>query len=268
MKEVNSIPTSQRDLTHWTQKIFPVFKFAIRSGYLSFEVKGAENILTEEPVLYAANHSSWLALDGLLIPYAIYQVKGTEHIPYGIIHDILFKLPFINRFLEKCGSIPVSWVRDLRKLPSESKSFGIFPEGDSGNSKPFWQAYRMKKWKRGFIRLAITRKIKIIPVAVQGLEESMPVAFTLKSLKSRWGTFAGFPLFPIPLPTRCQITFCKPIDLTGYPESILHNRQELEKIADEIRSIVQNTLDQETSNRPLARFSKLISKLAPTASSS
>jgi 1-acyl-sn-glycerol-3-phosphate acyltransferase len=119
----------------------------LRSGYFSLEVNGLENVPNQEPLIYVANHSSWLALDGLLVPYALQHKIDEEYLPYGIIHDVLFKLPFIGKFYNNCGAIPVSWVRNLEKMPKDIGSLGIFPEGDEGNSKPFWQAYQMRKVK-------------------------------------------------------------------------------------------------------------------------
>lgn len=260
MKDLTYVSPKDRNYDFWKKIIFPLFRVGIRSGYISFEIKGAENIPRQDNVLYVANHSSWMALDGLLIPYALSQVVGEKALPYGIVHDVLLKLPILGRFYRSCGAVPVSWVRDLRKLPGEIGTFGIFPEGDSGNSKPFWQAYRMKKWKRGFVKLALSRKLTVVPVAVQGMEESMPVVFTLGFLKPLIGTQMGYPFFPFPLPSKIRVTFCEPVDFSKYSEEFLGRLPDAEKIAAEIRQTVQDTLDRETVKRPLAKLSKMISK--------
>src|SRR5947209_6886776 len=126
MKEISYVPAKSRDFGMWNHGVFPAFRAAIRTGYLPLEIAGAENIPVREPVIYAANHSSWLALDGLLLLYAISQFVDREYCPYGIIHDVLLKLPLVGRFYKRCGTIPVSWVRDLSRLPEDIRSFGIF----------------------------------------------------------------------------------------------------------------------------------------------
>jgi 1-acyl-sn-glycerol-3-phosphate acyltransferase len=119
----------------------------------------------------------------------------------------------------------------------------------------------MKKWKRGFVKLALDRKLRVVPIAVQGLEESMPVAFTINFMKSQLGTRAGYPLFPIPFPSKIKLSFCKPIDLSLYAHETQDHPEILNRIADDVQCIVQNTLDNETFDRPLAKFSRFISQL-------
>jgi 1-acyl-sn-glycerol-3-phosphate acyltransferase len=264
MEKPISILPSGRTYALWTHTVFPILKVMLRMGYFSLELSGLENIPPREHLIYVANHSSWLALDGFLVPYALHHIVGEEYLPYGIIHDVLFKVPIVNKFFNHCGAIPVSWVRDLNRVPRHIGSLGIFPEGDEGNSKPFWEAYRMRRWKKGFVKLALNRSLRVLPIAILGLEESMPAAFTVKFLRSNLGTVVGCPLFPFPLPSHLKMIFCKPVDLTGYLSGTSKETKDSHEvfmdISEKVQSIVQTTLDLEMKNRPLARFSKWMSE--------
>jgi hypothetical protein len=89
-------------------------------------------------------------------------------------------------------------------------SVGLFPEGERGNTKPFWQAYRMRPWNRGFVRAAIARCAPIVPAAILGGEECVPVAWTVKFLERRIGAVIGLPLSLVPLPSAWEIAFHPP----------------------------------------------------------
>ena len=52
----------------------------------------------------------------------------------------------------------------------------VFPEGQKGCRKLYWQRYRLRRFGRGgFVRTAIRAGVPIVPVAVVGAEEAMPI---------------------------------------------------------------------------------------------
>jgi 1-acyl-sn-glycerol-3-phosphate acyltransferase len=108
----------------------------------------------------------------------------------------------------------------------------------------------------------------VLPIAIQGLEESMPVAFTVKPLKSILGTYAGYPLLPFPLPSKFKMSFCKPIDLSEYAQTHQNDLERMDRIAEEIRSIVQSKLNQEAYHRPLAKLSRFVTQFVYSGASS
>jgi hypothetical protein len=52
------------------------------------------------------------------------------------------------------------------------------------------------------VKLAITRGAPIVPVAVLGVEESLPVAWIVRALEPVVGLVVGLPLALVPLPAR------------------------------------------------------------------
>lgn len=260
MARKNGAQVSKLDLSFLIRCIFPLFRKAIDKGYMSLEISGAENLLENTPVIFVANHSGWVAIDGFLIPYALHELAGAKSIPYVVIHDLLYYCPGIGPLLKKVGAIPASWVRNIEMLPKEITRIGIFPEGEAGNCKPLWQAYKMRKWKRGFVKLAILKKAKVIPIAVHGLEECVPSVATVSFFKPLLGAVLPLPLLPVPLPCRCKITFCKPIDLSHYAKNVLDKPEVLDRIACDIQNVLQKVIDQESDRYFLGRLSGYFNK--------
>ena len=148
----------------------------------------------------------------------------------------------------------------METISPDINIFGIYPEGEDGNCKPFWNAYHMDNWRIGFVRLAITRRAKVVPMAFIGGEECLPVASTIKILRPFIGSVMPMPLFALPLPSNWKIIFHKPIDFSSYKKSMAKDKAFCIEQAQKIQNMVQKTLDKETKNRPLVRFNKLIHK--------
>ena len=165
-------------------------------------------------------------------------------------------------FLRRLGGLPASAFRHPERLPAEFESFGICPEGVQGNCKPFWEAYRMHEWNRGFVKLAVTRRAPIVPVAVFGGEESLPVAWTVKALEPLIGSILGLPLAPVPLPARWKIVFHAPAYAIAPGNPMRRDPQYCNAIAQRLQGVVQETLDREASRRPLARLSTFVATVS------
>lgn len=232
----------------------------IKSGYFKFKVKGQDNldsVIKEDELVFVANHSGWMPIDAIFTCLAIYRTLGEDFVPYLFAHDKVVSFAPTKQVFRHLGTLPVAWLKDPTQLPENTNSYALFPEGANGNCKPFWKAYQMEEWKRGFVRLAIYRQAKVIPVAVVGAEESVPVASTINFLKPLLGSVAPLPLFNLPLPSRWKIVFHEPLDFSRFDKELAHDKERCGAIANVTRSIVEDTLEKETRRRPLAWLSKL-----------
>jgi 1-acyl-sn-glycerol-3-phosphate acyltransferase len=151
------------------------------------------------------------------------------------------------------------------RLPAEIESYGICPEGVRGNCKPFWEAYRMREWSRTFVKLALVRNASIVPVAVFGGEECLPVAWTVKALKPLIGSIIGLPLVPVPLPARWKVVFHEPVHVSWPGKPLRADRQYCADVARRVQDVVQQTLDRDAHRHPLARLSSFVSRMKEPA---
>ena len=70
----------------------------------------------------------------------------------------------------------------------------MFPEGSKGPGKTYNERYRLRRFGRGgFVEIAMRAGVPIIPIAVVGSEEAMPVLFKVPAVAK----LAGLPYFPI-----------------------------------------------------------------------
>jgi 1-acyl-sn-glycerol-3-phosphate acyltransferase len=241
------------DQALWVERLVPFARACFRLKYFSLEVEGIEHVPREGPVVFAQNHAGWFPLDAFFLSLALRQELGPHRQPVFATADAALAVPVLGSFLRRVGSMPASWFRRPEKLPSGIQSFGVFPEGVQGNTKPFWQAYRMRDWNRGFVRVAIARGAPIVPAAVLGGEESLPVAWTVKSLRRLVGSEFGLPLSLLPLPARWKVVFHPPVDVSGLGKAGLLDAEASTAVARSIQATVQETIDRNVRTSPLAQ---------------
>jgi 1-acyl-sn-glycerol-3-phosphate acyltransferase len=255
-----SVPELDHELLH---RIVPVFRMLVRARYFSFDVEGTEHLPADGRAVYAANHAGWFPLDAFFAGLAVSDALGEAHTPFFAASDTALALPGVGAFLRRMGALPASWFRRPERLPPGLDSFGIFPEGVEGNCKPFWEAYRLRTWNRGFVRLALARDLPIVPVAVLGGEECLPVAWTVRVLEPLVGSIFGLPLCAVPLPVRWKIVFHPPVRLEQRGRAGLADAAWAGGVARSVRQTVQATLDANRDERFLARLSLHVAERFP-----
>jgi len=157
------------------------------------EVIGRENVRTDRPHIFMANHTS--DFDILIV---------LAHIPgqfRWIAKKELFKIPVFGRAMRNAGYIEIDRQNHERALKSleeaarkirEGKSVVTFPEGTrstDGTVKPF---------KQGMFHLAIESGVPIIPISIIGASGIMPK----RSLNVK--------------PGRITMILDRPVDVSGY----------------------------------------------------
>ena len=243
------------------RQVASAIRTMVRLKYFTFEIEGAEHLPRQGPVVYAQNHAGWFALDTIILGHAVGETLGLSRAPYFAAHDSALAAPVIGPFLRRLGGLPASWFRNPERLPPDIESYGICPEGVRGNCKPFWEAYRMREWSRTFVKLALVRKATIVPVAVLGGEECLPVAWTVTALQPVIGSIVGLPLVPVPLPARWKVVFHEPVHVTSDGNPLRPDRQYLTDVTRRVQATVQETLDREIHGRRLAQLSSFVSRM-------
>ncbi|MCE9624394.1 MAG: 1-acyl-sn-glycerol-3-phosphate acyltransferase [Deltaproteobacteria bacterium] len=241
-----------------------MLKGLLKCGYFSLETEGLENIPRRGRTVFVCNHSGWFTLDTFFVGMVMMEKAGVDlqKMPYGIALDVLCRVPILkDLFSLKHSFIPSSWLKSPGTMPSGVQSIGVYPEGSEGNCKPFWQAYRMKPWKTGFVRFALERRAKIVPIVIVGGEETFPSLWVTEKLRALLGSKFPIPAVPFPLPAKWKVAFMKPIDLAKYPKKTSEDRDACRQIAQEIQWEVQGHLDRQTKDRSLAKLSKFAGRM-------
>ncbi len=239
----------------WEERLAPAVERLVRSRYFSFDVEGAEHVPEDGRAVFAANHAGWFPLDALFVGLAIRRAVGPCRTPFFATAEAALAIPALGSLLRRAGAVPAGWFRRPERLPARIHSCAIFPEGVPGNTKPFWEAYRMRPWSRGFVRVAAALDLPVVPVAVVGGEECLPVAWTVRLLEPLVGTAFGLPLAPVPLPSRWRVVFHAPIRLPGDVRALLARGELSARVALGVEATVQRTLERATRRSPLAHVS-------------
>jgi 1-acyl-sn-glycerol-3-phosphate acyltransferase len=232
----------------------PVLNFYYRYWF-RVEVDGIENIPSEGGALLVSNHSGAVPPDGPMIMQAIRNEHSSPR-PLYMLGEHWFKgYPAIGMLANKTGLIAAHPDNAQRLLYDEGRLAIVFPEGQKGTRKLYWQRYRLRRFGRGgFVRTAIRARVPIVPIALVGGEEAMPIFAHLRPLQRLTGLIYvplnhAFPWFGLAsglmyLPARFKIRFLEPIDMSQVPLEAADDAGEVQAIGEEIRGRIQSQLDE------------------------
>jgi 1-acyl-sn-glycerol-3-phosphate acyltransferase len=204
-----------------------------------------------------ANHSGVLPLDAIMLQAGIFAEHPQARNLRLLSADMVYSLPGLASLARRSGHTNADPGQALRLL-NGGQLVGVFPEGFKGIGKPFSERYRLQRFGRGgFARTAMQAGVPIIPCAIVGAEEIYPMIGNAESVARalRLPYFPLTPLFPwlgpvgaVPLPSKWIIEFSQPI---GLGESPVPEPDEglVAKLADEVRDIIQDRLDDLVAER-------------------
>lgn len=165
----------------------------LRLTHVRVDVEGEENVLTDKPRIFMANHQS---------DFDILIVLG--HIPgqfRWVAKKELFKIPVFGRAMRNAGYIEIDRQHHDNALRSldvaaqkirDGKSVVTFPEGTRSRDG------KIKEFKQGMFYLAIQSGVPIVPVSIIGAHEIM----SKRSLSIK--------------PGRVKMIIGRPVDASSY----------------------------------------------------
>lgn len=213
--------------------------------YWRVDVQGAEHIPTGGCVL-VANHAGALPLDGPVLQRAVRVQRPDLLRAHWLAEEAVLTAPVLGRLMKKLGAIRSEPAAAMALLAAQHPVI-VFPEGLQGLSKPISERYQLKRFGRGgYIKLALRAGVPIVPVAVVGAEESMPL---LARLPMQPFGVPYVPLTPVPLPARWHIRFGEPVDLSSAPKGASEDVLFVEKTNDDIRNGIEAMLTQLLDSR-------------------
>jgi 1-acyl-sn-glycerol-3-phosphate acyltransferase len=239
--------------------IDPLLNFYYRYWF-RVETEGIENIPTNGGALLVSNHSGALPPDGPMIMQAIRNEHPSPRPLYMLGEHWFRGYPGVAMIANKMGLVPAHRDNAQRLLHDEGRLAVVFPEGQKGTRKLYWQRYRLRRFGRGgFVRTAIRARVPVVPIALVGGEEAMPIFAHLRLLQKLSGLIyfpvtPTFPLFGLAagmlyMPAKFRIRFLEPIDMSQYPPETASDPAAIQEISEKIRAGIQIELDQMISRR-------------------
>jgi 1-acyl-sn-glycerol-3-phosphate acyltransferase len=162
--------------------------------------------------------------------------------------------PGVSMLVSKMGLVPAHPANAQRLLRDEGRLVLVFPEGQKGSRKLYWQRYRLRRFGRGgFVRTAMRAGVPIVPTAVLGAEEAMPIFAHVPLLQRLTGLIYfpinhAFPHFGLAaglmyLPAKFKIRFLEPIELAGYAPEDADDIALVGRLSERVRLRIQEELD-------------------------
>jgi len=189
--------------------------------YFRVEVHDVERVPAEGRVLLVANHSGQLPFDAAMIGLSLLVECDPPRVLRALVEKWVPRLPFFSTIMSRLGQV-LGTPDNCRRLLAADEAILVFPEGVKGLNKPWSERYRLQRFGRGFMRLALETGAPIVPVGVVGAEEQAPALADLRPL-ARLLSMPAFPvtptLLPFPLPARHRLWFGEPLRFEGSPEA-------------------------------------------------
>lgn len=226
-------------------RVLPRFLLEIITRYLRVETEGIRHIPEQGPCIVIANHSGYMGFDAMMLGHQISTHMG--RLPRIIAHKLWFLRPEISVHARKLGMIPATFDNGLKILQT-GEMLMLFPEGEEGNFKPSVYRYRLRRFRRGFVRLALKSGAPIVPAIVIGAEETHITLSQIRWAKDLIGIIIPVPLNIIPLPVKWQIKFLEPIHLGRHPRKA-DDIEYVTRLSRQIRNQLQRQIHTELRKR-------------------
>lgn len=217
-QDPSSLPDMGFDPSFFAQ-VSPLLEF-LWSRYFRVEISGLENIPEAGPALLVANHSGGIPYDGMLLAYGVHKLHSAHRLPRPLVANFAFRSRLMAPVVARFGGVRAS-MENANTLLQNKQLVSVFPEGLRGVGKLYRERYRLTRFGRGgFMRLAASAGVPLIPTAIVGAEEIHPLIGKLTA-PARWLGVPYIPVTPtfpflgplglLPLPTKWRIRIGKPL---------------------------------------------------------
>jgi 1-acyl-sn-glycerol-3-phosphate acyltransferase len=215
------------------------------------EWEGIENIPKDGGALLVANHAGAIPSDAPVIMHGI--ETELKRPVYGLADHLFKSLPFVGTMWARNGGVAAHPANAYRLLREQQQLALVFPEGNKGPGKLYTERYKLLRFGRGgFVEIAMRSGVPIIPIAVVGAEESMPIVWKSSTL----ARLTGAPYAPItanmlafgPLglvlyfPAKFRLRVLPPVHFDVKPDQPRYSRSRIMEEAERIRVLIQESL--------------------------
>ncbi len=191
---------------HMRQFIRTVYD-PIYTHWFRAEWEGLDRIPKAGGALLVANHAGAIPSDAPVIMHGIEKEMGRA--VYGLADFFFRGLPVAGTLWSRGGGVTAHPDNAHRLLHDEGQLALVFPEGVKGPSKLYKDRYQLRRFGRGgFVETAMRAGVPIVPIAVVGAEESMPIL-------ARSATLARLLKVPY-VPLTANMALLGPLGLLAY----------------------------------------------------
>jgi 1-acyl-sn-glycerol-3-phosphate acyltransferase len=223
----------------------------IYSRWFRTEWTGLERIPSAGGALLVANHAGAIPSDAPVIMHGIEKELGRP--VYGMADYFFRTVPVVGTLWARAGGVSARPANAYRLLREQQQLALVFPEGTKGPSKSFTDRYQLRRFGRGgFVEIAMRAGVPVIPIAVVGSEEAMPVLFRLPTMARA----LGVPYVPVtanvltmgplgvalPFPAKFKLQVLPPIHFDVAADQDRYSKSRIMDESERIRSLIQEAV--------------------------
>ncbi|QGG95964.1 lysophospholipid acyltransferase family protein [Actinomarinicola tropica] len=199
-----------------------------------------DRIPTEGGALLVANHAGAVPPDAPVIMHGI--ETELDRPVYGLADHMFRDIPVVGTLWSRMGGVVAHPDNAYRLLHDQGQLVLVFPEGIKGPGKHVSERYRLRRFGRGgFVEIAMRAGVPIVPIAVVGAEESMPVLAKSTTVARAM----GLPYIPFTvgyLPAKFRLRVLEPVRLDVEPGLDRYSRSRIMDESEAIRGRIQEEL--------------------------
>ncbi len=230
-------------------KVF--FRF-LHDFWWRVEFKGLEHIPRQGPAVLTGIHRGHQPWDAVMTLYLLVRELGRY--PRFLIHPTLVKFPFLAPYMIKCGGMHAC-LENADYVLERDELLGVFPEGIRGAFSLYRDAYKLRKFRDEYVKMALRHRAPIIPYVTVGTPEIFPIFANFNW--GWWKRFTEWPYFPItptmslvPLPSKWHTVFLEPIHVEDeYPPEAADDLATVRAISAEVRSRIEAAIAEMLERR-------------------
>lgn len=234
------------------------------SRWFRAEWEGLENIPAEGGALLVSNHAGAIPSDAPVIMHGIEKEIGRP--VYGLADYLFVAIPVLGTLWSRVGGVPAHPDNAYRLLHDDRQLALVFPEGTKGTGKHFRDRYKLRRFGRGgFVETGMRAGVPVVPIAVVGAEESMPIVYNARTL----ARLIRVPYVPITanmlvfgpalglvgyFPAKFRLRVLEPVHFDVPPDQERYSRSRVMEEAEHIRESIQEALYDMLANRQSVWF--------------
>ena len=218
------------------------------------EWDGLDKIPAEGGALLVSNHAGAIPPDAACIMHGI-ETELCRPV-YGMADEMFKRLPVVGTMWSRVGGVLAHPDNAYRLLREQQELALVFPEGTKGTGKTYGERYQLRRFGRGgFVQIAMRAGVPIIPIAVVGAEEAMPIVWKSSTLARVLGLpyvpltanmLAFAPLGPLgaalTFPSKIKIRVLDPVTFDVEPDQPRYSRSLIMDESERIRQQIQEAL--------------------------
>jgi 1-acyl-sn-glycerol-3-phosphate acyltransferase len=216
------------------------------------EWDGLEHVPRTGGALLIANHAAAIPSDAPVIMHGI--ETELQRPVYGLAENLLRALPVVGTMWSRVGGVAAHPENAYRLLHDDQQLVLVFPEGTKGTGKLYRDRYKLHRFGRGgFVEIAMRSGVPVVPIAVVGAEESMPIVWK----SPRLAKLLNIPYFPVTanqfvfgpilglmayFPVKFKLRVLPPVYFDVEPDQERYSRSRVMDEAETIRHRIQDAL--------------------------